>query len=257
MRLRWTILALLAIEPAMWAQAARQPVFETASIKMTEPKGGGGHSHENDDPGMLRGSMTLKSFIMTAYNLQPYQVTGGPNWIDSTTYEILAKLEQADVAPAKNLGAEPPLHIALQSLLAERFQLKFHRETKDLPAFAMAVAKSGFKLKESTAKTGCGADSAPGPGRTVNARCIDMESVRRFLGRQVDRPVFDRSKIQGRYDFTLQWMPENLRDVGSTDQPALPSLFTALEEQLGIKIEAIKAPVEVLIIDSAERPSEN
>lgn len=253
--MRCTILALLSLGAAVWSQTGPKPFFETASIKITDPKGGGGHSHENDDPGMLRGSMTLKTFIMTAYNLQPYQVAGGPNWIDSSTYEIVARLEHPEAAAAK--GFELPLHVALQSLLTERFQLKFHRETKDLPAFAMTVAKSGFKLKESTARTGCGTDSSPGPGRTVNARCIDMESVRRLLGRQLDRPVFDRTNIHGRYDFTLQWMPDNLRDTVSTDQPALPSLFTALEEQLGIKIEAIKAPVEVLIVESAERPSEN
>lgn len=253
--MRRTALALLASAAVVWSQTGPKPSFETASIKMTDLKGGGGHSHEHNDPGMLRASMTLKSFVMRAYNLQPYQVTGGPKWIDSTTYDIVAKLEHPETASAK--GFELPLYVALQSLLTERFQLKFHRETKDLPALAMTVSKSGFKLKESAARTGCGTDSVEGPGRNIKAACVDMETVRRFLARQLDLPVFDRTKIQGRYDFKLQWMPENLRDTGPTDQPPLPSLFTALEEQLGIKIEAIKAPVEIFVVDSAQRPSEN
>lgn len=231
------------------------PVFETASIKLTDAKGGNGHSRENDGPGLLRASMTLKSFIMTAYDLQAYQVTGGPSWIDSSTYEIVARLERGgDESPT---GDERPLHLALQSLLAERFQLKFHRQIRDVPAFALTTAKSGSKLKESLANGKCGTDSVPGPGRTVIGRCADVETVRRLIARQVDRPVFDQTDLKSRYDFTLQWRPENFKGAATEEQMALPSFFTALEEQLGLTLEPRKMPVEALVVDSAERPSEN
>ena len=123
---------------------------------MTSPTGGYGHSHENDGPGLLRGSMTLKSYIMAAYNVKPYQVMGGPN-LDrrrhlrhrgQTGYAGCRSCRQILRRPAR--PAEEANSHALQGLLADRFQLKLHRETKEMPAYALTVAKSGFKLKQSS-----------------------------------------------------------------------------------------------------------
>src|ERR1051325_6967542 len=121
--MRSLLACLVRASPAVWAQPAEsQPVFEAATIKMTDAKGGGGHSHENDAPGLFRGSMTLKSYIMTAYSVKDFQVTGGPNWIDATTYEILGKLERTAETPSGNTAGirravggngEEQLHLAL------------------------------------------------------------------------------------------------------------------------------------------------
>src|SRR5690242_11259275 len=104
--MRSLLACVLLASPAVWAQPAESgPVFEAATIKMTAAKGGGGHSHENDTPGLFRGSMTLKSYIMAAYNVKDFQVTGGPNWMDDTTYEIMGKLEHGtDVPPDNTAG---------------------------------------------------------------------------------------------------------------------------------------------------------
>jgi uncharacterized protein (TIGR03435 family) len=264
--MRSPIVILLLISHSAWAQTEPKPVFEAASVKMSRATGGSGHSDENDDPGLLRGSMTLKSYIMAAYNVKPYQVIGGPNWIDSSTYDIVAKLEAsgltmlpANLRPRQRATAEEEqLHVALQGLLADRFQLKFHREPKEIPAYALTVAKSGFKLKEASETTGCGTNSK-GNGTSVNftGTCVDMTRFASYLARPIGRPVSDETNLQGLYSFKLEWTPDDLKTAASSDQPLLPSLFTVLQEKLGLKLEQRKAPVDIIVVDSAERPSEN
>jgi uncharacterized protein (TIGR03435 family) len=264
--MRSSTVILLLIPYSAWAQAGPKPVFEAASIKMSRATGGGGHSDENDDPGLLRGSMTLKSYIMAAYKVKPYQVTGGPNWIDSSTYDIVAKLETAglpklpvDLTPRQRATAEDEqLHTALQNLLADRFQLKFHHESKEMPAYALMVAKSGFKLKVASETIGCGTKSK-GNGTTINfsATCIDIAGFAGYLARPMHQPVSDQTQLQGLYTFTLEWTPDDLKTAASPDQPSLPSLFTVLQEKLGLKLEPRKVPTDIIVVDNAERPSEN
>lgn len=251
-----TIILALLLSAAVWPQTERKPAFETASIKMTNPTGGGGHSHEHDGPGLLRASMTLKSYIMAAYNVKPYQIVGGPAWIDATTYDIVAKLERADDNRAA--AGEPQIHAALQGLLAERFQLKFHHETKEMPAYALAVAKSGFALKPVAGGSDCGT-SSKGNGTSINfiATCVDMTQFAGYLARVLRQPVSDETHLQGLYSFKLEWTPDDLKTAAPSDQPTLPSLFTVLQEKLGLRLETKKVPVEILVVDSAERPSEN
>jgi uncharacterized protein (TIGR03435 family) len=257
---------LLLLPPVAEPQTTEpKAAFETASIKMISPTGGGGHSHESSDPGMLRGSMTLKSYIMTAYGVKAFQVTGGPNWIDGTTYEIVAKLENPRVplperlmTHERSVSEEERLHLALQNLLSERFQLKFHRGTKEMPAYVLTVTKHGFKLNAAPETNDCGTSSTGnGASRKLTATCIDMAAFASFLARQTRLPVFDQTRVQGVYSFTMEWMPDDLKTVDSADQGALPSLFTVLNNQLGLKLDPKKAPVEIIVVDSAERPSEN
>jgi uncharacterized protein (TIGR03435 family) len=246
----------LAISAVVWAQTAPKPVFEAASIKMSRATGGSGHSDENDDPGLLRGSMTLKSYIVTAYNVKPYQVIGGPNWIDDSTYDIVAKLERAGDNPAA--AGEPQVHVALQALLADRFQLKLHHEAKEMPAYALTVAKSGFKLKETSETTGCGTRSK-GNGTSINftATCVEMSKFAGYLARVLRQPVSDETQVHGAYSFGMEYVPDDLKTAASTDQPALPSLFTVLQQKFGLRLERKKVPVDIIVVDSAERPSEN
>jgi uncharacterized protein (TIGR03435 family) len=250
------IALVLLLAPAAEPQTAEpKAVFETASIKMVSLKEGGGHSHESGDPGMLRGSMTLKSYIMTAYGVKAFQVTGGPNWIDATTYEIVAKLENPRVPlPEKlttherSVSEEERLQLALQTLLSERFQLRFHRHTKEMSAYALTVSKSGFKLKAAPETNDCGTSSTGnGASRRLTATCIDMAAFASFLARQMRLPVC----VQGVYSFTMEWTPDDLKTADPADQDALPSLFTVLDKQLGLKHYPKKAPVVIIVVDSA------
>lgn len=262
--MRAAIVTTLLISPALYAQTAEpKPTFAAASIKL-DPKADGADSEPG--PGLLRAQMTLARFIAMAYDVKPYQVTGGPDWIDAEHYDILAKLEHAgqealppDATPRQRADANNArIRAALQDLLAERFQLKFHRETKEMPCYALTVAKGGFKLKPLEGGGEHGTNSkGNGARRTLTATGVDMGRLVAFLSRQVDRPVVDLTHIQGFYTFTLEWTPDDLKTGASSDQPALPSLFTALQEKLGLKLDPQKAPIELLTIDSAERPSEN
>ncbi len=262
--MRSAIVTALLISPVLYAQTGEQkPIFAAASIKL-DPKADGEDSEPG--PGLLRAQMTLARFVAMAYEVKPFQVTGGPNWIDSEHYDILAKLEHAgeealpsDSTPRQRSAANSArLRLALQGLLDDRFQLKCHRETKEMPAYVLTVAKGGFKLKESP-NPGDHGTSSKGKGgeRTLVATGTDMGRLVAFLARQVDRPVVDMTHVQGFYDFTLTWTRDDLKTGSTPDQPALPSLFTALQEKLGLKLEPQKAPIDLIVIDSAARPSEN
>jgi uncharacterized protein (TIGR03435 family) len=264
--MRSLLACLLLISLALWAQSARhQPVFETATIKMTDAKGGAGHSHENDTPGLFRGSMTLKSYIMTAYNVKDFQVTGGPNWIDASTYEILGKLEHmTDVSlentvstvRAENGAGEEQLHIALQVLLADRFQLKIHHESKEMPSYVLTANKGKFKLQPVQDSGQCGTSSnGDGNGYKLVATCIDMTRFATFLARRLRQPVSDETAIQGHYSFVLQWTNEDHGNGGGASQ--LDVIFSALRDQLGLRLESKRTPMDILVVDRAERPSDN
>jgi bla regulator protein blaR1 len=263
---RQTILFLALLLPLAEAQTADQkPVFEAASIKMAGSVGGRGHSHSTSDPGMFRASMTLQRYIVAAYDLEPYQVTGGPNWINDTAYEIVAKLENPQAPlPEKltpqerSLAEEERIHQALQTLLAERFQLKFHHETKEIPGYALTVSKSAFKLKPASEAEDCGVDSSgQAASLHLTATCIDMAGFARFLMRETRMPVANETNIQGVYSFTMDWASDDLKPSAASNERALPSLFTVLDHQLGLRLESKKARMDILVIDSAERPPEN
>jgi uncharacterized protein (TIGR03435 family) len=265
--MRFLPAALLLFSAAASAQTPqRKPAFEAASIKMVAARGGGGHSHENDSPGLLRASMTLKSYIMAAYDMRPFQVTGGPEWVDDATYEIIAKLENAgDERLPPNLTERQRgevrdqwLHEALQGLLAERFQLQFHHETRQMPAYALTVARSGFKLEESPSAVHCGTNSkGDRTSQRLTAACIDMNAFASLLARLMGTPVANLTRIDGLYDFTLEWTPDELKSAAAADDLALPSIFSALQNSLGLKLESQKAPVDIIVVDAAERPGEN
>src|SRR5205085_1586618 len=147
-----------------------------------------------------------------------FQVTGGPNWMDATSYEILGKLDRATVVPAENSAATrgaDQLHLALQSLLADRFQLKFHHEAKEMPGYALTAVKGKFKLQPAPDSGGCGTNSnGDGNGHKLTATCIDMKRFATFLARVLRQPVFDQTAIQGLYSFGLQWTTDDLGNGG-------------------------------------------
>jgi bla regulator protein BlaR1 len=227
---------------------------------------------------------TLQMFINAAYRIDDNQVSGGPSWLKSDHYDIEAKMDSATADALHKLSEDQAMlerQRMLQALLADRFKLTTHRETRELPIYALVIAKNGPKLQE--AKPG---DTYPngikGPdGRSaagmifmtgrgsVTGQGIPISDLVRLLSRQLGRKVEDKTGLIGKYDLTLQWTPDENQGAmlkgpeppGTAGPPppdsSGPSIFTALEEKLGLRLESQKGPVEILIIDHAEKPSEN
>jgi uncharacterized protein (TIGR03435 family) len=223
----------------------------------------------------------LLLLIQNAYRLQAFQVVGGPGWINSDGYDIEAKPGR----PAE----EKQVWTMLQSLLADRFRLTVHRETREMPAYALTVAKNGPKLP-APKQEGCVADSlSVPPTRDAAPPCgkiritmspdglqllglkADTAELTRILSIMLGKPVVDRTEFTGRFDVRMSFTPDEntmgLPGAGGPHDPGgfgpvasdpnRPNIFAALEEQLGLKLSSSKAPVEVLVIDHVERPTGN
>jgi uncharacterized protein (TIGR03435 family) len=228
-----------------------QPAFEVASIKPA--KSGTGGVFESADirtsPGsLMMNSVTLASCLQWAYQVQDMQISG-PDWIRNETFSIAAK--------SGVLAADDQLREMLQALLADRFKLALHRQSKTMPGFALVAGKNGPKLTSSTSE---GAPEIRGRLKWTVSR-YTMADLAGFLSENTRSLVVDMTGLKGRFDFTLDLGP-----YLSIDTPILKSeavqvfsaaFQSAIEAQLGLKLEARKVPVEVLVIDHAERPSEN
>jgi uncharacterized protein (TIGR03435 family) len=175
-----------------------------------------------------------------------FKLWGGPGWIGTEKYDIEAKVDVSQVNVHVDYG---PM---LQALLADRFRLRAHRETKELPVYSLVVAKNGPKLTVHTGADGASTNTSHGSGKaTMVAIEASMAGLAERLGRELAAAVIDNTGLRENYDVTLEWAP-NL-----TADSTLPSIFTALQEQLGLRLESTKGSVEVLVIDSAEKASEN
>jgi bla regulator protein blaR1 len=260
--------------------ASKVPAIEVASIKPN--KSGTGMTMLRTTPvGFSASNVSLKALIQQAYGVEENQILGAPSWLGSERYDMEAKVASSDTDALHDLNPDQR-RLMLQPLLADRFQLKVHTELRDLPVLALVVAKGGPKLHEAkpgdTYPNGLkGFDGEGGSGMMLmrpgqlTAQGLDFSSVAKLLSQQLGRTVQDKTGLTGKYDFTLQWKPD--RDPSpmpgapqpgqqgpgatlSTDSSEA-SIFTAVQEQLGLKLESRKAPVEVLVIDHVEAPSEN
>jgi uncharacterized protein (TIGR03435 family) len=226
------------------AQTAEPPAFEVAAVKPNHS--GRTDQHSDSDNGRITCvNMTLKRYISKAYAVREDQISG-PDWLGTERFDLVAK------APGK--VHEDALNQMLRTLLAERFKLTLHRENKEGRVYALTVAKGGFKLKP-VASTGDSTTSTSRGSMTVQQ--ATMERVANGLSRHVGFPVVDLTGLDGVFDFKLTWDPaadestDDARDSG-------PSIYTALQQQLGLKLESRKMPVEILVIDHAEKiPTEN
>jgi uncharacterized protein (TIGR03435 family) len=263
--------------------AAALPKFEYEVASIKPDKSGGGHiSMTGADDGFSATNFPLQRLVLMAFGIQEDRLFGLPNWVASENFDIEAKME-GSVADAYNkLSAhDRPLvrQQMIQALLVDRFKLAFHRETRDLPIYSLVVAKNGSRLQESKIDdANPGGRSGLGPGMgvsqagrggpvTVTAQQIPIANLAAELSRQLGRMVLDKTGLTGKYDFVLKWTPDDIpAPAGSTQngQPAPaaldpngPVLFTAIQEQLGLKLESGKGPVEVIVIDHIERPSGN
>ncbi len=246
--------------PPRQMPADAKPAFEVATIKPSNPETPGQSIQVGRGGGNLftTTNTTLKDLIVFAYGLHERQISGGPSWFDSEKYDISAK---PDTAGAPNIVQ---LQSMVQKLIEERFGLKFHKEKRDLSCYAITVGKNGVKMSKSQGNIG----NLPGFGSAGRGNLIVRNSLISdfavFLqSRVLERPVVDQTGLTDRYDFQLKWTPDSAQAPGANPAPAAdnpdapPDLFTAFLQQLGLKIESTKAPVEVMVIDKVEKPSAN
>jgi uncharacterized protein (TIGR03435 family) len=226
--------------------SAQEPLkFEVASIKANKSTNNNGTWRTGDNGRFIGENIPLEFLVLTAFKLKESQLANLPGWADSEKYDIEAKVE--------GKATQDETSVMLQSLLVDRFNLKYHREKKTMAVYSIVAAKGGVKAKES--KDGpcpttaiCGSWFAR--SNQIEGTRITMPQLADALTFQLDRIVVDKTGVRKTFDIKLTWSSD-------PDDTEGASIFTAVQEQLGLKLEAAKAPVEVLVVDHIERPSEN
>jgi uncharacterized protein (TIGR03435 family) len=291
---------LLCASIALGQQPNPKLTFEVASIKPAAPQamrrlqGSAEGGPGTPDPGRIRlTDMPLRVLIMRAYNLQSFQIAG-PAWMDSQRFDIIAKVPDG--------ATKEDARIMFQNLLADRFRLKLHKESKEAPIYELVVAQGGIKIKEAAQTVTTPAEGAGGPPpgppprgkdgllRTphgqlgiqamLNGRmrmqgdAVSMDRLTDILGMTLGRPVLDKTGLMGAYDVILDFSPEGMGPGPKGPAPGAgggnpaeaprdsndsgPTIFTALQSQLGLKLESRKGPVDLLVVDSVKKmPTEN
>jgi uncharacterized protein (TIGR03435 family) len=235
------------------ADASSDAAFEVATIKPAAPSPDG-HTHINYPEGgrFSAINITLLNLMEWAYEMPQKQIVEGPSWMGSTRFDIQATTDGGTDAKLRAMSSEQDRMMKrrmVQRLLEDRFAMKLHRETRVLPAYDLVVAKGGSKLEASKAN-----GKSIGMGRAdFHAEGLTTDLIAEQLSRIAGRVVVDKTGLDGRYDLKLKWTPDDA--VATEGSP--PSLFTAIEEQLGLQLKAAKEPVPVLVIDEIEAPSPN
>ena len=225
------------------------PDWEVVTVRPSDP-------NARNDTFDVRGrhvvieNQPVEVMLMMAYGMQKNQIVGAPEWV---------RTERFDVDGVPDVEGKPNLRqfqSLVRKLLTERFRLKTHTEQREMPVFALRVAKGGTKIAKSTGDPN-GLPREDGEGgsiRTCRFANTSMADLALYLLIDVDRPVVDQTGLQGRYDFQLKWSRD---EVTTADPNAPPGLFTAIQEQIGLKLEPVKAETDVLVVDKVERPSAN
>jgi uncharacterized protein (TIGR03435 family) len=233
--------------------APAAPAFDVASIKSARANAnreGGRRERIEAVPGsLIMGNVRFQTAVRWAYHVQDYQVTG-PGWIGEERYDIVAK--------AGSPAPESELRRMLQTLLAERFQLAFHRQTKEMSAYVVTVGKNGHKLQESTSEGAM--DVKPTGPMVAMVQRADLDELASMLSQPLQAPVVNMTGLKGRYDFKVDMAPYITPEVTSAKSPMdlIGVGITAMQEQLGLKMESKKVPVDLIVIDRAEKsPIEN
>jgi uncharacterized protein (TIGR03435 family) len=203
---------------------------------------------------------SFKSLMFNAFPIvMPEQLVGGPSWADSDSFVVNAKMDEETAAALKKLSRDQSRQVRqqmMQDLLADRFQLKFHKETRELPIYNLVVAKAGLKIEATPEGKDIGYSMGPG---NLKGTGIELDNLAFSLSGEVGRKIVNQTGLSGRYNIDLKWQPDSMA-AGAGNSPgadALPDLFTALQEQAGLKLEPAKGPVDVYVIDHVEKPSEN
>ena len=259
----------------------KDATFEVASVKANKSGDGNGNLRGLGSDRVVATNMPVRPMITFAYQVAGYQLIGGPGWLTTDRYDINAKLEAppTSVQPFIPGSTTPnPMQLALRHLLEDRFKLRMHRETRELDIYALVMARPGGGpgpgLKPTTQdcskavepqRPGTPPPGAPGqpfcgisgsPGR-VKFGGLPAASFATALAGPAGRMVIDRTGMTGSWDFELTFAPENRGPDAPPADPNAPSFFTAIQEQLGLRLESTKGPVEVLVIDSVEKPVED
>ncbi len=223
------------------------PEFEVATIKLTDPDWHNSGFHKAGQR-VFADNRTMNDLISFAFSINLKQLVNAPSWFGTERYSIDG---HADIPGSPDLQQQQSMY---RKLLVERFHLTLHIEKKEQSVYAIRLANSGPKLGKSLSGTSQQIDISGGPSgmRFTNASMGDFRLL--LQSTMPDRPVVDQTGLAGRFNFFLKWTPDGVQ----TDDPnAPPSIFTAVQEQLGLRLEPIKAPVDLLVIDHVERPSEN
>ena len=246
--MKFPVLGRIAIALLAWSSITAQTA-DTLEVAAIHPsRADSVNTRIDPQPGgrLVIANATLRTLIRNAYGVLPFQLANEPKWSESDRFDISAANSSGQQITQTSLK---PL---LQRLLADRFHLKAHWETREEPIYALLVEKDGPKFQPYADAPQHGMNTSKLPGK-VNMRGSDvpMAELAGNLGNQLQRFVLDETGLPGHYDFLLHWNPDMAE--GSSE----PSLQTALHEQLGLKLEARKGPVQILVIDKAEKPSEN
>ena len=255
-----------------FAQQAPQPSFEVSSVKRNTSGGDWDtHSGPPESAGFRANNMTLKMLIKIAYRVKDSQISGGPGWINSERYDIAAK-------PAENNVSADRSRLMLQALLEERFSLALHREMRTIPVYGLIATSGGLQLPKSThascVEFPAGSPPTPSaPGQAPSIPCggfvtgpnlleggnVSMSEFVDVLGNMLDHPVVDKTGFSGTFTVRLDFNSEGIFGRRDDSNPDLsrPSIFTAVQEQLGLKLEAQRNSAEVLVIDHVEKPDAN
>ena len=259
---RWLCVAMLVVAalPCLDGQTTQSvqtmakdahPSFEVATIKRSDPAD---QKHRSEIHGqrIVIENQTVENLIQMSYGVHARQIVNAPSWIES---------ERFDIEGLPNVEGQPSVvqfQEMVRKLLEERFGLKFHTEKREMARYSLTVAKGGPKM-EPTKSVPDALPNEQGTGdkttRTFRMENVSMGELAGNLQGLLDRPVVDETGLKGKYDFTLRWMRD---DAPAADADSnLPRLFTALQEQLGLKVEPSKGEVDVLVIEHAEQPSAN
>lgn len=234
--------------------AALPTAYDVVSIRPHKEDSSGIGAHWRSMPDGLSGTMSVLSLITGAYRVISLdQITGIPDWAKSEDFDVEAKLDPENAEALNRLPRDDRLHqnmILMRALLTDRFKMKAHVETKELPVYNLVIAKGGLKIKEAATAHPRGYSVGPG---SIKGESMLMPSLVGNLSPRAGRIIIDKTGLTGKYEVNLTWAEENDPNATGTG----PSLFTALEEQLGLKLEPAKALLDVVVIDHIERPSEN
>ena len=231
-----------------WCLSAQPPLaFDAASVKPAPPDRGSVMYYRTPPGGRVSVSnATLNQLIQNVYRVRNFQVTGGPSWMATKGWDIEA-MPGSNATPAITPEQRDEM---FKTMLADRFRLVLHRETKELPVYDLVVAKGGSKLRPSGDEPGFGMTNTG----SITFKKTTVPTFANVLSGVLGRKVIDKTGLEGNFDVDLHWTPDERADAQPDDGP---SVFTAIQEQLGLRLESSKGPVEVLVIDRVERPSEN
>lgn len=257
------MVAAATAQTASGTAGAKPLAFEVVSVRPNTSSGSVGMTAAGD--GIYLRNLTLRRIVNRAYGIVLRNlIIGLPDWADNDHFDITAKLDASDLPAFTELGIDARFQL-LQSVLANRFNMQCHFETRDIPVYELVLDKNGprFAAAEFSLAPGgeheVGMSTAKGEIRTMGQ---PIDRFAQALSSQLGRPVIDKTGLTGHYAFTLRWTPDTDASPSPTDSTAPadvsgPSVFTAVQEQLGLKLQSTKAPTQVLVIDHIDRPTAN